>query len=81
VIKRIGSALHYTRLGNLVVRLYELPPLYVNVYTYSYKRVGVLYDVIGKTSSPYGLVKPIERDESILGTYLYVRQSDLKRKK
>jgi len=80
-MKRIGVALHYSRMGNLVVRLIEVPPLYINVYTYTMKKVGVLYDVIGNVKNPYGLVKPLAKDESIIGQSLYVRLQDLERKR
>jgi len=80
-MKRIGVALHYSRMGNLVVRLSEVPPLYVNVYTYTMKKVGVLYDVIGNVKSPYGLVKPLAREEGIIGQSLYVRLQDLEKRR
>ncbi|ACB40488.1 Gar1/Naf1 family protein [Pyrobaculum neutrophilum] len=79
-MKRIGTALHYSHMGNLVVRLAEVPPLYVNVYTYTMKKVGVLYDVIGNVKNPYGLIKPAARDESILGQPLYVKPQDLRKR-
>lgn len=72
-MRRIGYALHYTRLGNLVAKLHEVPPLYVTVYTYTMKKVGVLYDVIGNVKSPYGLIKPTARDESIVRQQLYIK--------
>jgi len=68
-------------MGNLVVRLSEVPPLYVNVYTYTMKKVGVLYDVIGNVKNPYGLVKPLAREEGIIGQSLYVRLQDLERRR
>jgi len=80
-MKRIGVALHYSRMGNLVVRLSEVPPLYINVYTYTMKKVGVLYDVIGNVKSPYGLVKPLARDVGIIGQSLYVRLQDLEKRR
>jgi RNA-binding protein len=80
-MKRIGLALHYSRMGNLVVRLDEVFPLYINVYTYTMKKVGVLYDVIGNVERPYGLVKPITRDETVVGQPLYVRPQDLERRR
>ncbi|KUO89737.1 MAG: H/ACA RNA-protein complex protein Gar1 [Pyrobaculum sp. OCT_11] len=80
-MKRIGLALHYSRLGNLVVKLSEVPPLYVNVYTYTMKKVGVLYDVIGNMKNPYGLVKPLARDETVVGQPLYVKPHDLDRQR
>lgn len=73
-MKRIGLALHYSRLGNLVAKLYAVPPLYVNIYTYTMKRVGLLYDVVGNVKNPYGLIKPVEIDESIIGQQLYVKK-------
>ncbi|MFZ8811845.1 MAG: Gar1/Naf1 family protein [Pyrobaculum sp.] len=80
-MRRIGLALHYSRLGNLVVKLSEVPPLYVNVYTYTMKKVGVLYDVIGNVKNPYGLVKPLTRDETVVGQPLYVKPHDLDRRR
>jgi RNA-binding protein len=67
-------------MGNLVARLYAVPPLYINVYTYAMKRIGVLYDVVGSVNSPYGLVRPAGRDESILGQPVYARLHDLERR-
>ncbi|MGC8993882.1 MAG: Gar1/Naf1 family protein [Pyrobaculum sp.] len=80
-MRRIGHALHYSRLGNLVVKLSEVPPLYVNVYTYTMKKVGVLYDVIGNVKNPYGLVKPAARDDSVVGQALYVRPQDIEKRR
>jgi len=80
-MKRTGHALYYSRLGNLVVKLGEVPPLYVNVYTYTMKKVGVLYDVIGNVKNPYGLVKPLARDEDVIGQPLYVKPHDLERRR
>lgn len=81
MLKRIGTALHFTKLGNLVVKLDTVPPLYIPVYTYSMRRVGTLYDVIGPVKSPYGLVKPVERSDEVLGAQLYAREQDLRRRR
>ncbi|ABP51295.1 MULTISPECIES: Gar1/Naf1 family protein [Pyrobaculum] len=80
-MKRIGLALHYSRMGNLVIKLAEVPPLYINVYTYTMKKVGTLYDVIGNVKNPYGLVKPVERNDSIIGQPLYVKVQDMQKKR
>ncbi|ABL87752.1 snoRNP protein GAR1 [Pyrobaculum islandicum DSM 4184] len=80
-MKRIGTALHYSRLGNLVVKLNEVPPIYINIYTYTMKKVGILYDVIGNIKNPYGLVKPYVRDESLIGQPLYVKLQDLEKRR
>ncbi len=68
-------------MGNLVVRLFEVPPLYVNTYTYTMKKVGILYDVIGNIKNPYGLVKATSRDDSIIGQAIYVKPQELERKR
>lgn len=81
MLRRIGYALHYTKLKNLVVKLSQVPPLYIPVYTYTMKRVGTLYDVIGNVNSPYGLVKPTSVDNSIVGQALYIDEADLKKRR
>lgn len=81
MLRRIGYALHYTKLKNLVVKLSQIPPLYIPVYTYTMKKVGTLYDVIGNVNNPYGLIKPISIDGSIVGQALYINEADLKKKK
>ncbi|CCC82698.1 RNA binding protein [Thermoproteus tenax Kra 1] len=77
MLRRIGIAHHYTNLKNLVVKLSTVPPLYIPVYTYSMKRVGTIYDVIGRVDSPYGLVRPVSIDQSLLGQSIYVKESDV----
>ncbi|AAL64843.1 hypothetical protein PAE3330 [Pyrobaculum aerophilum str. IM2] len=64
-----------------MVRLFEVPPLYVNTYTYTMKIVGILYDVIGNIKNPYGLVKATSRDDSIIGQAIYVKPQELERKR
>ncbi|MEM1733541.1 MAG: Gar1/Naf1 family protein [Pyrobaculum sp.] len=80
-MRRIGYALHYSRLGNLVAKLEQVPPLYLNVYNYTMKKIGILYDVIGNINNPYGLIKPVTQDSEILGEPLYVKIQDIERKK
>jgi len=78
VLRKIGVATHYTKLGNLVVKLSLVPQrLYIPVFTYSMRRIGVLYDVIGPVDEPYGLVKPLARDDSVLGQPLYTTSTRL----
>ncbi|MBP1448915.1 MAG: H/ACA RNA-protein complex protein Gar1 [Thermoproteus sp.] len=81
MLRRIGLALHYTKLKNLVVKLSQAPPLYIPIYTYTLKKVGILYDVIGNIESPYGLIKPISIDNNILGQYIYAKDIDLGKKR
>lgn len=81
MLRRIGLALHYTKLKNLVVKLSQVSPLYIPIYTYTLKKVGTLYDVIGNIESPYGLIKPISIDNNILGQYIYAKDIDLRKKR
>ncbi|OYT26457.1 MAG: H/ACA RNA-protein complex protein Gar1 [Thermoprotei archaeon ex4572_64] len=83
MLKSIGKVLHLSRDKKLVIKLSTIPPLYVPVYDYSLKRVGILYDVIGPVNAPYALVKP-EKDilnnlEVILGKNIYVKIKDLEK--
>lgn len=64
-----------------MVKLNEVPPIYINIYTYTMKKVGILYDVIGNIKNPYGLVKPYVRDESLIGQPLYVKLQDLEKRR
>ncbi|MCI4464974.1 MAG: H/ACA RNA-protein complex protein Gar1 [Thermoproteus sp.] len=81
MLMRVGYALHYTNLKNLVVKLSQVPPLYITVYTYSMKKVGTLYDVIGNVEEPYGLVKPVAMDSSIVGQAIYINEADVRKKR
>ncbi|NPA22721.1 MAG: H/ACA RNA-protein complex protein Gar1 [Crenarchaeota archaeon] len=82
-MRKIGEALHVSHDKKLVLKLSTLPPLYITVYDYSMRRLGVLYDIIGPVRQPFGLVKPdktvIENPESIKGRPVYVRVLDLER--
>lgn len=81
MLRKIGVAHHYTKLGNLVIKLSLVPPrLYIPVFTYSMRRIGVLYDVIGPVDEPYGLVKPSVKDDELLGKPVYANERDLRKK-
>ncbi len=82
MLKKVGTALHLTHTRNLVVRLSDLVPLYLSLYTYSLRRVGTIYDIIGPTSRPYGLVRPVDLEvaKSVMGEALYVKVIDLEKR-
>ncbi len=82
MLKKVGTALRLTHTRNLLVSLSGLVPLYVSLYTYSLKKVGTIYDVIGPTSRPYGLVRPVDLEvaRSVVGDTLYVRTVDLEKR-
>jgi RNA-binding protein len=83
LLKKLGEALHISHDKKLVIKLSFVPPLYITVYDYAMKRVGVLYDVIGPVKSPFGLIKPekniLENPNQIIGKPVYVRVLDLER--
>ncbi len=83
LLKKLGEALHISHDKKLVLKLSFVPPLYITVYDYAMRRIGVLYDVIGPVKSPYGLVKPekqiLENPSQIVGKSVYVRVLDLER--
>jgi len=82
-LKKIGEVLHLSHDKKLVIKLSMVPPLYITVYDYAMKRLGILYDVIGPISSPFGLVKPdrnvLEDPEKFKGKAVYVRVLDLEK--
>ncbi|MDT7868608.1 MAG: H/ACA RNA-protein complex protein Gar1 [Thermoproteus sp.] len=45
------------------------------------KKVGTLYDVIGNVEEPYGLVKPVAMDSSIVGQAIYINEADVRKKR
>jgi RNA-binding protein len=81
MLRKLGTVLHVSRDGKIVVRLEVLPRLGVRVYDYSMRRLGILYDVIGPVRSPYGLVKPdpaITHDVArLLGIHVYTRDQEV----
>ena len=85
LLKKIGEVLHLSHDKKLVLKLATVPPLYIPVYDYSMRRLGVLYDVIGPVKQPYGLVKPdktvLDNPQEFVGKAAYVRVIDLERAK
>jgi len=86
-MRRLGTVLHVTRNGYIVVVLenrYRIPSLNVNVYDSHRRKLGVLLDIIGPVDEPYAVVKP--SDKSVLkeiaqGTVLYYEEPKLRRRR
>ncbi len=59
-MKRLGTALHISRSGNIIVKssLRDPPPLGSRVFDRNMKRLGVVVDVIGPVEAPYIVVRP-----------------------
>ncbi len=83
LLKKIGEVLHLSHDKKLVLKLTTVPPLYIQVYDYSMRRIGILYDVIGPVKQPFGLVKPdkavLDNPQDFTGKAVYVRVIDLER--
>ncbi len=85
MLKKIGEVLHISRDRKIVAKLTTstLPPLYITVFDYGMRRVGVLFDIIGPVKSPYALIKPdpqLSDPNEVVGKAVYVREVDLRRK-
>ncbi len=59
-MKRLGTVLHLSPHGHLIVRLEEpsLPRLNAKVVTKKMDKIGTVYDIFGPEKSPYVSVKP-----------------------
>ena len=59
-MKRLGTVLHLSPHGHLIVRLEEasLPRINAKVVTKKMDKIGTVYDIFGPEKSPYVSVKP-----------------------
>lgn len=60
-MRALGELSHLTKSGNIVLRGGGVPSIYSYVVTQDHKRIGRVTDVIGSTSKPYVLVKPLRK--------------------
>lgn len=60
-MKFLGKLSHTTKNGNIVLRSGEIPAIYSFVVNKDSKRIGTVRDVIGPSSKPYIVVKPVRR--------------------
>jgi len=58
-LKRLGTVLHLSPHGHLIVRLEEssLPRMNAKVVTKKMDKIGTVYDIFGPEKSPYVSVK------------------------
>ena len=58
-MRRLGTALHVSPHGHLIVRLEEasLPKMNAKVVTKKMDKIGTVYDIFGPESAPYVSVK------------------------
>ena len=67
-MRKLGTALHISRSGNIIVKIEQRgpPPLGSRVFDRDLRRLGVVVDIIGPTSSPYAVVKPESSEVKLL---------------
>jgi RNA-binding protein len=72
-LQRLGKVLHVTPSQNIVVKTEKLPKLGSTVVNEKLETVGKIFDVIGPTSSPYVIVKPlIKKPDVQVNNQLYL---------
>jgi RNA-binding protein len=72
-LQRLGKVLHVTPSQNIVVKTEKLPKLGSTVVNEKLETVGEIFDVIGPTSSPYVIVKPlIKKSDVQVNNQLYL---------
>jgi rRNA processing protein Gar1 len=68
--------LHVTPSQNVVIKIEKTPKLGSRVVNNKLQTVGSIFDLIGPTSSPYAILRPmIEKPESLAKKQLYVLTS------
>ena len=60
-MKALGGLSHVTKDGNIVLRGGKVPAIYSPVVNKKGRRIGKVKDVIGPTSNPYVVVKPLRK--------------------
>jgi RNA-binding protein len=78
-LKRLGTVLHLSPHGHLIVRLEEpsLPRMNAKVVTKKMDKIGTVYDIFGPETSPYVSVKidrkmPRAGVQALINERLYV---------
>jgi RNA-binding protein len=74
-LKRLGTVLHLSPHGHLIVRLEEpsLPRMNAKVVTKKMDKIGTVYDIFGPETSPYVSVK-IDRKMARAGVQALIKE-------
>ncbi|MEM2740071.1 MAG: Gar1/Naf1 family protein [Candidatus Bathyarchaeia archaeon] len=56
-MQRLGVILHISKNHNIVVKLESVPKIGDYVFDRDLRKIGVVKDIIGSTSSPFALVR------------------------
>lgn len=63
-MRRLGTVLHITPRGSIIVRTQKTPPLGGIVLNSRAERVGKIVDVFGPVKHPYVSIRPFTRSKS-----------------
>ena len=81
-MQRLGLAIHISPSKNIIIRTDIIPKIGDTVFDENLKVTGKVFDVLGPTSSPYAIIKPIVNEpEKLLNKRLYVHPSRGERRK
>ena len=81
-MEKLGRVLNVTPSKNIIIKSNKIPKIGVDVVDERLKVVGRTFDIIGPTSSPYIVVKPIIKEpRKIVGEKVYLHFSRNKRRR
>ncbi|MCF2137172.1 MAG: Gar1/Naf1 family protein [Candidatus Thorarchaeota archaeon] len=60
-MRRLGTLLHITTRGSLIVRTSKTPPIGGIVLTSNAEKIGKIVDVFGPVKEPYVAIRPFKR--------------------
>ena len=75
-MRKLGTALHVTRRGFIIVKVDKTPPIGGRVVDKKAQRVGTIQDVFGPVKTPYVSIRPNNKDTAskLIGQPLYLYQ-------
>jgi len=81
-LEKLGRVLNVTPSKNIIIKSNKTPKTGVDVVDERLKVVGKTFDIIGPTSSPYIVVKPVIKEpKKIVGKKVYLHFSRNKRRR
>jgi len=72
-LQRLGLVIHISPSQNIIIKTDIIPKIGNTVFDENLRVTGRVFDVLGPTSSPYAIIKPmINEPEKLLNKRLYV---------
>ncbi|RJX15303.1 H/ACA RNA-protein complex protein Gar1 [Candidatus Bathyarchaeota archaeon] len=82
VLKKLGKILHISEAtGNLIVKSTYTPRIGTKVFDGELREIGVVFDILGPTHSPYISVKPTITRKKFPKTLFFIEEKRIKRKR